>query len=100
MELPGVKVFEAAAAAPVDLMNLASKQASETLSVLNNGVASTLSAMSLPEIPALTNLLPGVTPASVSAKSASRTVTAPQAAASNDNGASKTPVKVKAYGED
>jgi len=57
-ELPGMRAFETAMAAPADIMGLATRQAAEAMGTLNIGVTRTLEALELPGLPPMTQMLP------------------------------------------
>ena len=57
-ELPGIRAFETAMSAPADLIGLATRQVTETMSTLGDGVARTFDAIELPGLPPAAQMLP------------------------------------------
>ena len=58
LELPGIRAFETAMSAPADLLGLATRQATETMSTLGDGMARTFDAIALPGLPPAAQMLP------------------------------------------
>jgi hypothetical protein len=57
-ELPGIRAFESAMSAPADLIGLATRHVSETVSTLGQGMTHTLDAIELPGLPPAAQMLP------------------------------------------
>lgn len=57
-ELPGMRAFESAMAAPADFMGLVTRQATEAVDTLNVGMTRTVEALDLPGLPPITQMLP------------------------------------------
>ena len=58
LELPGIRAFESAMSAPADLIGLATRQATETMSILGLGMTRTLDAIELPGLPPVAQMIP------------------------------------------